>query len=127
MENKRSFPAGPSGANPGAATQRYKRGPTTEEDDLIDEAMDDFDVDAAMQPPDECEDAELGEAGRNWERPAVQPFDPKTTAVGKAALDMGLALFCMLCHSWIWIFAHLLRDMAPPDSKSSSRWRWITS
>ena len=114
MENKRNYPAGPS--SDGA---KKKKGPTTEEDDLIEEAMDDFDADAAMQPPEECEDAELGEAGRNWERPAVQPFDPKTTAIGQAYLASS-CIFCML--------RHILVDLnLNPPVQFSSRWRLTIS
>lgn len=33
-----------------------------------------------QEPPVEVE---LGEAGRNWERPPVAPFDPATTSLGE--------------------------------------------
>lgn len=75
MEGKR-FPAQQTG--PAA-----KRGPISDFDDLIEEEL--ADQEAAYLPDDLDEaDPELGEAGRNWLRPAVAPFDPATDSLGKA-------------------------------------------
>ncbi len=53
-----------------------------EEDDLIDESLDEYDADVPMQPPEDCEEVDLGEAGRNWTRPQVPPFDAQATSIG---------------------------------------------
>ncbi|KXZ48800.1 hypothetical protein GPECTOR_25g384 [Gonium pectorale] len=45
--------------------------------DPVDEM--DFIEDDPAAPPEPLEDVELGEAGRNWERPPVPEFDPNTT------------------------------------------------
>eukprot|EP00955_Chlamydomonas_euryale_P045801 353241-Chlamydomonas_euryale.AAC.8 len=73
-----------SGSGPGGGPP-HKRGPgMTEEDMIIADAMDDFDPDEdAMQPPDEdAAEVDLGEAGRNWMRPAVPEFDPRQASLG---------------------------------------------
>lgn len=63
-----------------------KRGPANEsfDDDLIYD--DDLIADeAAATLPDDLDEAdpELGEAGRNWKRPAVAPLDPQKDSLGK--------------------------------------------
>ena len=86
MDNKRPQPphsgGGAYGGGSSSGAPPRKRGPATEEDDLIDEAMDDFEIDVPMQPPEEGDEVEIGEAGRNWERPAVPDFDPNTSSIG---------------------------------------------
>jgi hypothetical protein len=75
-------PPGPGSGAPGGPPR--KRGPAYDDDDAIDDFLADQDDDQMelMQPPDEAEDVDLGEAGRNWVRPAVADFDPATTSVG---------------------------------------------
>ncbi|GAX78824.1 hypothetical protein CEUSTIGMA_g6261.t1 [Chlamydomonas eustigma] len=69
-----------NGGNAGTSGPLRKR-PLMEQDGMIDDVLDDFDNDAPMHPPEEDDEVDLGEAGRNWVRPAVQPFDPKSTSI----------------------------------------------
>lgn len=72
MENKRP--------NEGGAGGPPRKRPANDIDDMIDDFADE-DVEVALQPPDEDVEVELGEAGRNWMRPPVEPFDPATTSI----------------------------------------------
>lgn len=67
---------------PGAPSGGAQRKRTRDEDEidefLEDEYGDEYD---GQLPPEELE-LELGEAGRNWVRKPVEPFDPATTALG---------------------------------------------
>jgi DNA polymerase delta subunit 1 len=74
MEHKRS-----SGGDGGPPRKRQAQ----DDDGFMEPDIDDFLEDEDFQqPPDESVEVELGEAGRNWERPPVEPFDPKTTSIG---------------------------------------------
>lgn len=77
MEGKRPNGGAPYGGPP------RKRGPGADDDidDLIADFVDDEDVDD-MQPPEEAEEVDLGEAGRNWVRPPVADFNPASTSIG---------------------------------------------
>lgn len=89
MERGHTGGAGPSsGGQHGQAGK--KRGAPTEED-FINDALDDFDCDPdnVMMPPDEAEEVDLGEAGRNWMRPEVQEFDPNATPLGELTQQHG--------------------------------------
>lgn len=89
MEHKRPATVGAGGSGGGYANvgPARKRGPMTEEDMLIEEAMEDIDPEdiEGMMPPEEGEagEVDLGEAGRNWMRPPVPEFDPASTALGR--------------------------------------------
>ena len=85
-------PAGGSAGSSGG--KAYVTGGAADEpivDDLIEDAIDmdgddtmedaDFDEAAGHGAPD-GEDVQLGEAGRNWERPLPPPLNPRTDALG---------------------------------------------
>ncbi len=91
MEQDRRAQAGPSSGSAHAQAGK-KRGAPTEED-FINDALDDFDCDPdnVMMPPDEAEEVDLGEAGRNWMRPEVAEFDPNATPLGETTQQHGPA------------------------------------
>lgn len=66
---------------PGGQAGPPAKRPAVDDDDMIDD-IDDFgeEEELAMMPPEEG-DVDLGEAGRNWTRPPVQPFNPETDAI----------------------------------------------
>lgn len=83
MDGKR--PSGPMSGGP-----PRKRGSGYQEDDDIEDfgAFDD-DMEMAMQPPEEEVEVELGEAGRNWMRPAPPQLDPAKDKIGKWKASKG--------------------------------------
>ncbi len=90
MNNKR-----PNINEGGPARKIGSAAPSKVQDDedamMMDEAIEDFEAEqeGVMMPPDEAEEVDLGEAGRNWMRPAVSAdFDPKTSPLGRYSFSV---------------------------------------
>jgi hypothetical protein len=67
----------------GPAAKRGPSNPDFDDDLIYDDDLAGDDVAATL--PDDLDEAdpELGEAGRNWKRPAVAPLNPQTESLGK--------------------------------------------
>jgi hypothetical protein len=82
MDSGKRGAAAPPGAVPAA-----KRGPVSDFDDLIEDELAGDDVAPAYLPDDLDEpDPELGEAGRNWQRPAPAQLDPAQDSLSAFAV-----------------------------------------
>lgn len=82
MDNKR--PSRGSGPGSQADGEGQAKKPKYGESQDIDTLLEEFaqDEDEGPLQPDEDVELETGEAGRNWTRPPVPTFDPKTTDLG---------------------------------------------
>eukprot|EP00775_Hariotina_reticulata_P002392 gene2392-2696_t len=69
-----------------------KRGPSSEFDDLMEEDLAADDGPAYLPDDLDVEDPELGEAGRNWTRPPVAPFNPEKDSLVFQQLEVDYCL-----------------------------------
>lgn len=77
-------PSGQGWGGPGGGGPAKRPSRPADDDDImdVDDMLDDMD-DGMQQPPEEGAEIDLGEAGRNWMRPPVKEFDPKTTSLSE--------------------------------------------
>ena len=109
MDAKRARPSGDAGGAPskraagsGGSSGRLaaSQGEPIAEDlieDAIDmgadDAMEDADFEDAAGPAPDGEEVQLGEAGRNWERPEPPPLNPRTDALGAQLSELRRAAY----------------------------------
>jgi len=95
-----------------------KRGPSIELDDLIEEDLAADDGPAYLPDDLDVADPELGEAGRNWTRPQVAPFNPEKDSLGQLnakALyfifsQWSLAVTATNCYACVTMFSVLMQQ-----------------
>jgi DNA polymerase delta subunit 1 len=76
-------PPGGQGDGPAPKRPSYNANGPDEDEFLDEDPIFDQDFDDCLGgPPEPSEEPELGEAGRNWERPPVEPFNPASTSLG---------------------------------------------
>ena len=98
---KRGAPSGGASSGGGPGSNQGKRGrfdgPDEDEGQFGEEMDMDYEEQEQLPPSEDGMDAgelELGEAGRNWERPPCTDWDPATQAIGDLLYDANAVSCC---------------------------------